>query len=137
MDLKCRVENGFAAVGFTKVPNVKVQHHSEMFPTHPEPEDSYIVSVDLSQEPRDKRIPEKPQLKFRCNLGRSALEISNIQLGGSSLAEQGYGRRIVEAMEDIGRSLGLTKSVVSINRTVGFWQHMGYGRVDGRTGKYL
>jgi GNAT superfamily N-acetyltransferase len=46
------------------------------------------------------------------------------------LQGQGFGRKLVQAMETIGSELDCNKVLVQINLNRGFWRHMGYRKIQ-------
>jgi len=93
------------------------------------------TSVDIDFGPPRTRIIddlEYSYLDFWLNGKENIIQHVNYRLQGE-LQGKGYGRKLVEAMENAGRRLGFESIRIDVSTNDSFWEHMGYSM----KGEYL
>jgi GNAT superfamily N-acetyltransferase len=93
---------------------------------------SYFVQISIGSKEGDPfHDPECPHLDFIYHGKKRCMEPVKFNL--QQLKGKGYGRKLVEIMEELGRRLGCSKARVRPQPYgASFWEHMGYKGI----GKY-
>jgi GNAT superfamily N-acetyltransferase len=99
---------------------------SQVLPTGEQSPDSYGIEIVLGATPCIVAERSGPRFSFTYDCEQRALIDGLIDM--KAFQGHGYGRRLVEMRERIGRRLNCTKIVLDLNAAspVPFWDYMGY-----------
>lgn len=94
---------------------------------------STFVEIDISQ-PRVSVIDDLDYsyLDLYFNIEEKRLEHLNYRIQGE-FQGKGYGRKIIEAIENAGKKLGFDSVRINVSTNDSFWEHIGYFK----KGEYL
>jgi len=88
--------------------------------------ESYFIQISIGSDEDDStRDSTCSYLDFWYNQNTNSLEHVNFSLK-EDLRGKGFGRKLVESMEEIGRKLGCNRTKINLNLNPSFWAHLDY-----------
>lgn len=103
---------------------------------HPKNKNSYFVQITLDKKEIKNHLPSNSYLDFWYNKEKNYIEHINLKIN-EEFKGNGYGRKIVHSLENIGRKLNCSKCLIYININESFWKHLGYKKIDDTWEKEL
>jgi len=115
-----------------QIPNLKVEikSHSEFYSISYKTEDFYYIQVSISSNLKNSMMNNSNSyLNFWYNKKDKIIEDINFKLE-ENLKGKGYGRKLTETMEEVGKKLKCKIVRIYVNINPSFWNHLGYKQID-------
>lgn len=112
--------------------------HPENTLTNTDSNNTIMVKIDLLTKKYSKNTNNKNNqsyLDFYYNIKQNRIEHMALRLK-KNLRGKGYARKLVEAVEGVGKKLGCDTIRINVNINKSFWKHMGYELNQSSDEKY-
>jgi GNAT superfamily N-acetyltransferase len=133
-ELKARLLSGLSSKKFPGKTDVEIEPLEKIYTPERIPTSIYFIYLKINcpeKKPLLSLFTPLNGLTFFYNDFEKTIDVFGIELG-ENLRKKGYGRMLVETMENFGRDLGCRSVDVKFSMNDSFWKHIGYAN-KGKT----